>query len=161
MSTGTTVQENWVHWIDYTFFGISQHSRNSGHLSLLLVASHICCVSAEKKHLGFWHQIISSPQMAYKADILLSLQILPCFVILSHFCTSIKPGLTLLINRVHPIYVVPCERVNLGSNRARLTFLERMQCPLVSRVLRAASHIGSVVAPLMVYRCTFSLESGV
>ena len=104
--------------------------------SLLLIVVSPLCISAEKKRLGFWHWIKSSPQTANKADILLSLHTLPRSAILTHFRTSVKPGSTLLLSRVHPIAVVPCKHVNPGSN----CFVECMQCPPVSRVLRAASH---------------------
>ena len=54
---------------------------------------------------------VASPQTTNKADISLSLRTLPRSAILTHFHTSVKPGSTLLLSRVHPIFVVPCERV--------------------------------------------------
>ena len=59
---------------------------------------------------------VASPQTTNKADISLSLRTLPRSAILTHFCTSVKPGSTLLLSRVHPIFVVPCKRVILGTN---------------------------------------------
>ena len=104
--------------------------------SLLLIVVSPLCISAEKKHLDFWHWIKSSPQTANKADISLSLHYLPRSAILTHFPTSVKSGSTLLLSRIHLIAVVPCKHVNPGSN----CFVECMQCPPVFRVLRAASH---------------------
>ena len=128
--------------------------------SLLLIVVSPLCISAEKKHLGFWHWIKSSPQTANKADILLSLRTLPRSAILTHFRTSVKSGSTLLLSRVHPIVVVPCKHVNPGSNRVRRahavpTSVSCAPCSITQQVTE------SVVAPLTVDRCTFSPESGV
>ena len=115
----------------------------------------ICCMSAEKKCLRYWRWIESSPQTANKADISLSLHTLPRSAILTHFHTSVKPGSTLLLSRVHPIFIVPCEPVNPGSSAC-----SAHQCLM----LRAASHyraLSQCFVPLMVDRCTLSLESGV
>ena len=107
------------------------------HYYLLRLASVACL---QRSVLGFQCWIESSPQMANKTDILLSLHTLPRSAIITHFRTSIKPGSTLPLSRVHPFFVVPCERIDLCSNLGCPTFVECMQCPLVSRVLRAASH---------------------
>ena len=83
------------------------------HYYLLHLASVACL---QRSVLGFqlgWRWIESSPQMANKTDILLLLHTLPRSAIITHFRTSIKPGSTLPLSRVHPFFVVPCERIDL------------------------------------------------
>ena len=96
-------------------------------LSRLQLLTITCCVAHllhACREKVFWvkprnhNWIESSPQTASKTDILLSLHTLPCFAIWTRFtCTSVKPGPTLLLCRVHSTSAVPCESINLGWTR--------------------------------------------